>query len=148
MFHIHIHSSTISVTYSSSLNKPHKTRTTPNIWIGKMFTTALIFSAQTSNNGQMHFKEKIEASFYKSLKKLNVYWCTHVISALMMTTMITLQKVVTHELGTLICITPLAYTWLCFSGHRWNLFTKWLQASLNVWNQEEKLNNNMQYMER
>lgn len=110
MFHIHIHPSTISVTYSKHRSRSiNHTKHTPRhtFVFGKFslqFSLSVLRLVPMGIPKSFHFKEKIKAIFHKSLKRLKVYWCTHITEALMMTTIITLQKDVTHQLRTTICM--------------------------------------------
>jgi len=117
MFHIHIHPSTISVTYSKYRSRSiNCTKHTPHhtFVLGKFspqFSLSVLRLVPMGIQKSFHFKGKIKAIFQKSLKRLQVYWCNHITEALMTTT-ITLQKDVTHQLRTTICM--LQHPWFIY----------------------------------
>jgi hypothetical protein len=84
-FHIHIHPSTIGVTYSKyrSCSINHTKHTPCHTFVFGKFSPQLSISvlrlALKGIKKSLHFKEKIKTIFYKSLKSLKVYWCTHII---------------------------------------------------------------------
>jgi hypothetical protein len=86
MFHIHIHPSTIGVTYSKCRSRStNQTKHTPcHTFVFWKFSPQLSLSVLTlvpmGIKISLQFKEKIKAIFfYKSLKRLKVIWCTHLI---------------------------------------------------------------------